>query len=87
MFWWGPHAGWVFGLVSGLLWIALVIAAVLLLRQEIRTFDSPIPVAGAPGARGPVRARRDFREEFLERREVLLKASAPPPPPPPPTSP
>jgi hypothetical protein len=88
VFWWGPHAGWVFGLVSGLLWIALVIAAVLLLRQEIPHLRLPeyrspaLRVLEERYARGEI-----SREEFLERREVLLKASAPPPPPPPPTPP
>jgi putative oligomerization/nucleic acid binding protein len=88
MFWWGPHAGWVFGLVSGLLWIALVIAAVLLLRQEIphlrhSEYRSPaLGVLEERYARGEI-----SREEFLERREVLLKASTPPAPPPAPPEP
>lgn len=84
MFWWGPHAGWVFGLVSGLLWIALIVAAVLLLRQEIPHLRLPeyrspaLRVLEDRYARGEI-----SREEFLERREVLLKTSAPPAPPPP----
>ena len=35
MFWWGPDGGWVFGLISALFWIGLIVAAVMLLRGEL----------------------------------------------------
>src|SRR5207247_526869 len=33
--WWGPGGSWVAGLVTAVIWIGLVVAAVLLLRGEL----------------------------------------------------
>lgn len=87
---WGPGgAGWVWSLVVAGFWIALVVAAVVLLRREIphiRTSRrSPsLDLLEQRYARGEI-----DRGEFLERRAVLLQQPpaesqpqyAPPPPP------
>lgn len=88
--WWGPHGGWVFGLIGALFWIAVIVAAAMLLRDEMprlrhHEHDSPaLRVLEERYARGEI-----SREEFFERRGVLLRPPTPPPPghPPPPTGP
>ena len=85
MFFWGPGGGWawVFAVFQAALWIGLIVAAVLLLRPEL-------PHLRAPGHDSPALrlleeryARGEItREEFLERRAVLLGTSVPPGPPP-----
>ena len=83
MFWFWPNSGWVLGLFSGLFWIAVIVAAVLLLRREVPHLGRPAPshalrILEERYARGEI-----SRDEFLERREVLLRASRPAAPPPP----
>jgi len=95
----GPGHGWwpVWILVGGLFQVALVVGVVLLVASLIRRDRQPASPARPPSvlileeryARGEI-----SREEFLERRAVLLgqtppppasgpvTASAPPPPPP-----
>lgn len=96
MFWWGPGWGWVGGLVNAVVWILIIVAAVALLRREM-------PRMGHHGYRSPALrtleeryARGEIaREEFLERRSVLLAGppgypgpqAAGPPEAPPPTPP
>jgi hypothetical protein len=91
VFWWGPNGNWVFGLISALFWIALIVAAVMLLRGELPHLRLPeyrspaLRVLEERYARGEI-----SREEFLERREVLLRrpaATDPPTQPVPPPSP
>jgi putative membrane protein len=101
VFWWGPGWGWVGGLVNAVVWILIIVAAVTLLRREL-------PHMGHHGYRSPALrtleeryARGEIsRDEFLERRTVLLagppgypggpgggpaaEPPAPPEPPPPP---
>ena len=80
--WWGSGWGWVGGLVFGLFWIAVIVVAVLLLRQEMphleRRFGSSpaLRLLEERYARGEI-----SRDEFLERRAVLLGQPPPPPPP------
>src|SRR6266581_1435963 len=88
MFWWGGP-GWLFGLGRAVFWVALIVVAVLLLRREL-------PHVRWPESRPPALrlleeryARGEIsRDEFLERRRVLLQppdrtTPAEPPPPPP----
>jgi putative membrane protein len=90
MFWmggpgWGAGWGLAWGLVSGVFWIALIVVAVLLLRHELphmhhRYGEPPaLRLLEERYARGEI-----TREEFLERREVLLQSPPPPPAPSPP---
>ena len=96
--WWGPGWGWIGGLISAGLWIAIIIGAIVLLRRELpdlqHRFSTPpaLRVLEERYAKGEIN-----REEFLHRREVLLNPilptyeypgyqpspeAAPPPPPP-----
>ena len=81
--WWGPGSSWVAGLVGAAIWVAIIVAAVLLLRQELphlqhRFGDPPaLRLLEERYARGEI-----DREEFLERRRVLLERPQPPPQPP-----
>jgi putative membrane protein len=81
--WWGPGWGLVWGLVSAAFWIAIIVAAVLLLRHELprleHRFGEPpaLRLLEERYARGEI-----SREEFLERRAVLLQPLPPPSPPP-----
>jgi putative membrane protein len=84
LFWiWGPGWGWILGLFWTLFWIALIVGAILLLRHELpnahhRYGEPPaLRLLEERYARGEI-----SREEFLERRAVLLQ---PPPRPPAPT--
>jgi putative membrane protein len=84
LFWMGgPGWGWAWGLFSGVFWIVLIVVAVLLLRREVphmhhRYGEPPaLRLLEERYARGEI-----SREEFLERRAVLLQ---PPPRPPAPT--
>lgn len=84
MFFWFPAWGWIAALLSAIFWIAVIVAAILFIRREV-------PNLGR--ASGPSQALRILeeryargeipREEFLERREVLLRTSRAPEPPPP----
>jgi putative membrane protein len=94
--WWGPGWGWIGGLISAALWIAIIIGAIVLLRRELpdlqHRFSTPpaLRVLEERYAKGEI-----TREEFLHRREVLLNPhdltyeprhqappeAAPPPPP------
>jgi len=82
--WWGAGWGWVGGLLFSVFWIAVIVAAVLLLRQEMphleRRYGEPpaLRVLEERYARGEI-----SREEFLERRRVLLQPVGPPTYPPP----
>jgi putative membrane protein len=91
MFWiWGPHAGWLFGLLWGLFWIAVIVAAVLLLRHEVPNIQWPASSSNALRILEERYARGEIsREEFLERRAVLQTAppsGSPPPGEPPPST-
>ncbi len=94
--WWGPGWGWVAGLISGAIWIAIIVGAILLLRRELpdlqHRFNRPpaLRLLEERYARGEI-----TREDFLHRREVLLSSHMPayprppeaqPPPPAPATS-
>jgi len=90
MFWWfWPGGGWVAGLVMGLVWLGIIVAAVVLLRRELPHLQHRF---GAPPALRLLEERyaqgEISRDEFLERRRVLLQppdrttpAEQPPPPP------
>jgi len=90
VFWWGGPGWWV-GLGQAVFWIAVIVVAVLFLRGELprmqhhHRWGSPaLRTLEERYARGEV-----TREEFLERRQVLLEHEhdhAPPPPAPPPAS-
>jgi hypothetical protein len=85
MFWWGPGIGWVYGLLWVAFWVVLIAVAVLLLRRELPNLRLPdhrppaLRILEERYARGEI-----SREEFLERRRVLLARPEPTPPPPPP---
>jgi putative membrane protein len=80
--WWGPGWGWIAGLISAVLWIAIIVGAIVLLRRELphlqHRFSTPpaLRLLEERYARGEI-----TREDFLHRREVLLSPPAPPPPP------
>ena len=83
MFWFWPNAGWVVGLVSGLFWIAVIVAAILLLRNEVPNIRWPSSSSSALRTLEERYARGEIsREEFLERRAVLqtMPATGSPPP-------
>lgn len=76
--WWGP--GWIAGLVWAAFWIVIIVVAVLLLRHELpqmhhQRYGEPpaLRLLEERYARGEIP-----REEFLERRAVLLQPPAPP---------
>jgi putative membrane protein len=88
MFWdAGPGWGLIWGLVWAVFWIGLIVVAVLLLRHELpglhHRFHEPpaLRLLEERYARGEI-----SRDEFLERREVLLQPPPQPQPPPPPES-
>jgi putative membrane protein len=84
MFFWFPDFGWIAALLSAIFWIALIVAAILLLRREIPNLGRPVGPAHALRILEERYARGEIpREEFLERREVLLRTSQPAQPPPP----
>ena len=80
---WGPFsgAGWIAGVVTGLLWIAIIVGAIVLLRRELPHLQfgprsSPaLRLLEERYARGEI-----SREEFLERRTVLRQQQIGPPP-------
>ena len=90
--WFWPWWGGLFGLLNLAFWVLLIVGAVMLFRRElprgnVRERESPaLAVLQERYARGEI-----TREEFLERRAVLLSPSSPPspetgetmPPPPP----
>jgi putative membrane protein len=82
---WGPGWGLFWGLLVAAFWIVVIVAAVLLLRHELPNLDHRF---GEPPALRMLEeryARGEIpRDEFLERRAVLLQP--PPPSPPPPAS-
>jgi putative membrane protein len=85
--WWGNGGGWVFGVLSALFWIGLVVVAVVLLRNEIPHLRSPEHQSPALRLLEERYARGEItREEFLERRAVLIaqqgQQAAPSPDPP-----
>lgn len=71
--WWGPDWGWAAGLASVAFWIVVIALLVHLLRRELpdlrqRMTRSPaLELLEERYARGEI-----SREEFLERRAVLL---------------
>jgi putative membrane protein len=87
MFWlWGPGWGWVGGIIMAAFWVGIIVLAVFLLRQELPHLHArfggseALRILEERYARGEV-----SREEFLDRRRVLLAPGdlGPPPPPPP----
>lgn len=84
--WGGPGWGVFWGLLWAAFWVAVIVGAVLLLRREVPRLQGRFGEPPALRLLEERYARGEIsREEFLERREVLLQP--PPPPPPPPTSP
>ncbi len=69
--------GWIFPLAGMLFWIALIVGAVLLLRNDAPrlrdrfTAPSALRILEERYAKGEI-----TRDEFLERRAVLLRESA-----------
>jgi putative membrane protein len=84
VFWWWGDWGWLGGLFFTVFWIAVIVIAVYLLRQEMPHLERRF--GGSPAlrlleeryARGEI-----SREEFLDRRRVLLQPVGPPSYPPP----
>jgi putative membrane protein len=78
--WWSPGGAWWVGLINLAVLVGILVAAVLLLRNELpdlqHRFGEPpaLRLLEERYARGEI-----SREEFLERRQVLLEAPAPPP--------
>src|SRR5438094_6122528 len=76
--WWGPSGAWWVGLINLLVLVGIVGGAVLLLRNELpdlqHRFGEPpaLRLLEERYARGEI-----SREEFLERRRVLLEAPTP----------
>jgi putative membrane protein len=76
--WWGPGGAWWVELINLFVLAGIVIAAVLLLRNELpdlqHRFGEPpaLRLLEERYARGEI-----SREEFLERRRVLLEAPMP----------
>jgi putative membrane protein len=83
MWWWGADWGWLPGLLMGVFWIAVIVAAVLLLRREVPNIRWPSGSSPALRLLEERYARGEItREEFLERRAVLLappRRAEPPP--------
>jgi putative membrane protein len=80
--WWGPGGGaWWWGLVNLTFLVAIVVVAVVLLRHELpdlqRRFGEPpaLRLLEERYAKGEI-----SREDFLERRRVLLEKPTPQPP-------
>jgi putative membrane protein len=79
--WWGPGGGaWWWGLINLLFLITIVVVAVVVLREDIpglhRRYGEPpaLRLLEERYARGEI-----GREEFLERRRVLLETPTPQP--------
>ncbi|HJP65436.1 MAG TPA: SHOCT domain-containing protein [Actinomycetota bacterium] len=86
MMWFWPGAGWLVGLLSGLFWIAVIVAAIVFLRREVPNLGWPSRSSQALRILEERYARGEIsREEFLERRAVLV--TSPPTGPPPPGEP
>jgi putative membrane protein len=84
MFFWFPDWGWMAALLSAIFWIVVIVAAILLLKREVPNLGRPIGPSHALRILEERYARGDIsRDEFLERREVLLRTSRPASPPPP----
>ena len=84
MWWWGSGWGWLGGLLFGVFWIAVIVAAVLLLRQEMPHLERRYGASPALRLLEERYARGEIsRDEFLERRRVLLQPVGPPTYPPP----
>ena len=81
---WGAGWGLIWGLGWAVFWIAAIVIAVMLLRHDVprlqHRFREPpaLRLLEERYARGEIP-----REEFLERRAVLLQPPSQPPPPPP----
>jgi putative membrane protein len=73
VFWWGWGWGWVAALVSGLVWIVLLLVGIILLRRELPHVRRHAPESPALHLLEERYARGEItRAEFLERRHVLL---------------
>jgi putative membrane protein len=84
MFFWFPAWGWITALVSAIFWIAVIVAAILFIRREVPHLGRPVGPSHALRILEERYARGEIsRDEFLERREVLLRTSAAAQPPPP----
>ena len=79
--WFWPWWGGLFGLLNLAFWVLLIVGAVMLFRREVprgslsEREPPALTVLEERYARGEI-----TREEFLERREVLLQPSSRPPP-------
>jgi putative membrane protein len=75
VFWfWGP--GWIFGLVFGMFWIVLIVGAIILLRRELPHLQFGPRASPALRLLEERYARGEIsRQEFLERRAVLLQSA------------
>ena len=72
MFWWNWGSGWGPGVVTGVLWLVLVIGAIVLLRREVHHTGHWSRTSPALRLLEERYARGDIgRDEFLERRGVL----------------
>jgi putative membrane protein len=80
---WGVWGGLIAGLFWTVFWVALIVVAVILVRRELPNLQGRF--GGAPAVRllEERYARGEIsREEFLERRKVLMQPPAPAAPPP-----
>lgn len=76
--WWGSGPGWFFGLITAAFWVLVIVAAVLLLRRELPHLRWPESRPPAVRLLEERYARGEIsREEFLERRRVLLGPTQP----------
>ncbi|HCO02159.1 MAG TPA: hypothetical protein DIT48_02105 [Actinobacteria bacterium] len=86
MFWWFSRGTWVGPLIGLAFWAVVIAAAVILLRREVPHLQSRTPTAlrllEERYARGEI-----GREEFLHRRDTLLRPHGPGPSPPSPDHP
>jgi putative membrane protein len=80
MWWWWGQGGWVGGLVTFAIIVGIVVVAVILLRHDLPNLQSRFGDPPALRLLEERYARGEItRDEFLERRRVLLEGPAPQP--------